>query len=113
MQGAGRPGLAMEVHIVAVIWPGFGVEELIHGRNGHGNGNMAGSKIARCKNYNYKLQNISKSMMHPPTSAKARVQAQRPSNFKSQPSGRLTWSTLRIGAQLNLTRDHEEKENHT
>ena len=34
--------------------------------------------------------------MHPSTSAKIRVQAQRPSNFKSKPSGRLKWSTLEL-----------------
>ena len=47
--------------------------------------------------------------MHPSTFAKVRDQAQGPSNFKSQPSERLKCSTLWIGAQLNLTRDHEEK----
>ena len=44
--------------------------------------------------------------MHPSTSAKIRVQAQRPSNFKSKPSGRLKWS---ISAQLNLTRSTKRK----
>ena len=38
-----------------------------------------------------------------------RDKAQRPSAFKSQPSGRLTCSTPELGAQLNLTNDQKKK----
>ena len=40
---------------------------------------------------------------------KIRDKAQRPSAFKSQPSGRLTCSTPELGAQLNLTNDQKRK----
>ena len=44
---------------------------------------------------------------------KIRDKAQRPSAFKSQPSGRLTCSTPELGAQLNLTNDQKRKRHHT
>ena len=40
---------------------------------------------------------------------KIRDKAQRPSAFKSQPSGRLTCSTPELGAQLNLTNDQKRR----
>ena len=39
-----------------------------------------------------------------------RDKAQRPSAFKSQPSGQLTCSTPELRAQLNLTNDHQRNE---
>ena len=40
---------------------------------------------------------------------KIRDKAQRPSAFKSQPSGRLTCSTPELGEQLNLTNDQKKE----